>query len=139
MSLYKQFSMDQSLEKKGILLEYGENSDGTMIALRIARAGGSNKRYERRLEKAFKPYRRQIQAGTADEKVLRRALIEVFAETVVLGWENVHDENGEPLPFTKDNCVKLFNDLPDFFDDVRDAASSYDLFRQDEMEVDAKN
>jgi hypothetical protein len=139
MSLYKKFATDTSLEKEGVLLQYGENSHGKAICIRVARAGGSNKRYLERLEQRFKPLRRQVQNETIERGLMETIIRQVFAETVVLGWENVEDAEGKPLPFTRENCLKLFDDLPDLFADIKESAESIALFRAEVREVDAKN
>jgi hypothetical protein len=139
MSLYKTFQTDTSLEKEGIILDYGKNSAGKTIAIRIARAGGSNVAYSRRMESKAKPFRRQIQNETIERALLTDIVQEVFAETVVLGWENVEDAQGKPLPFSKENCIKLFADLPDLWEDVQEQAQRAALFRVQVREDDAKN
>lgn len=149
MTLYQQFKTDESLEKTGILLEYGTTSDGKPIVIRIARAGGSNRAYERRMEAEVKPYRRQIQNETIENAVVNRLLRKVYAETVVLGWENVElpvlDKDGQPTsemkpaPFTVENCVRLFEDLPDLFRDIQEQSQRAALFRAEVREADGKN
>ena len=47
--------------------------------------------------------------------LVERIVKEVYAETVVIGWENVEDADSNPMDFTVPNCVKLFEDLPDLF------------------------
>jgi len=139
MSLYKQFKTDNTLEKDGILLEYGENSKGKPICIRVARAGGSNNAYAKRMEARVKPYRRQIQNETMESALVERIVKEVYAETVVLGWENVEDENGNDMEFSVENCLKLFDDLPDLFRDIQEQSQRAALFRQEVREADAKN
>jgi hypothetical protein len=139
MSLYSQFKTDGSLEKEGILLEYGTTPDDKPITIRIARAGGANSAYTKRMEAKVKPYRRQIQNETMEAALIDRILKEVYAETVVLGWENVQDEAGKVLPFTVENCIKVFTDLPDLFKDVQEQSQRAALFRADVLEADAKN
>ncbi len=139
MSLYKQFKTDENIERDGILLEYGENSKGKPIAIRIARAGGANSQYQKLMEARVKPYRRQIQNETIERALVERLLRQVYAETIVLGWENVEDENGKELAFTVENCVKLFEDLPDLFQDIQEQSQRAALFRQEVLETDSKN
>lgn len=139
MSLYKSFGTDTSLEKTGILLEYGNNSKGKPIAIRIARAGGANKRYENVLDVRLKPYRRQLQTETMPKDLQEKLLMEVYAETVVLGWENVEDESGNELEFTKENVIKVFTDLPDLYEDIKTQSIRAALFRQGVLEEDSKN
>lgn len=139
MSLYKSFKTDANLEKSGIELEYGENSKEQPILIRIARAGGANSAYNKRLEVLTKPYRRQIQTETVDNKVLEKIVAQAFAETVVLGWEGVEDEDNNELVFSVDNVVKLFTDLPDLYKDIQEQAQKTALFRQEILEADSKN
>lgn len=149
MSLYKNFKSDENLEKSGILLEYGTNSAGKDITIRIARAGGANTQFQKRMEAVVKPYRRQIQTETIDTKMVEKLVRQVYAETVVLGWENVEfpvlDSEGkdtgavEELPYTVANCLRLFNDLPDLFLDVQEQAQRAALFRAEIREADAGN
>jgi len=138
-SLYAQFTTSPDLEKEGIVLEYGFNSKGLPIGIRVARAGGSNAQYSKRMEIKVKPFRRQIQTESIDKKLLEKLIMEVFCETVVLGWENVEDREGNPLPFSYEAAVKLFTDLPDLFADVQDAAQKASLFRAEILEGVAGN
>jgi hypothetical protein len=139
MSLYSLFKTDENIEKAGLLIEYGTNSKGLPIAIRIARAGGSNSAYLKLLDASLKPYRRQLQNDLMDNPTVEKVLRTVYAKTIVLGWENVEDEKGEALPFNVDNCVKLFTDLPDLFADIRVQAEKSALFRAEIMANDAKN
>jgi len=139
MSLYAKFETDRSLEKQGITLDYGPNSQGKQIEIKIARAGGANTTYLKRMEARAKPHRLQIQHETIDRIVLENIVKEVYAETVVLGWSGVEDREGADMPFTKENCIKLFNDLPELYADIQAQAQSAALFRTAVRETDAKN
>lgn len=139
MSLYSQFKTDKSVEQEGVVLEYGKTDDGKIISIRIARAGGANLRYTKLLEVAIKPYRRQLQNETLDNNVAESITQLVYAQSIVLGWENVEDAEGKPMEFTVDNCIKLFKDLPDLWSDIQSQANRAALFRQDILEADAKN
>ncbi len=139
MSLYKQFKTDKNVEKEGIVLNYGKNSKGADIEIRIARAGGANVQYAKLLEVKTKPYRRQIQNETLDNDVAEKITKEVYAKAVVLGWSGVEDENGKELEFSFENCMKLFDDLPDLWTDIQQQSTKAALFRADILEQDAKN
>jgi len=139
MSLYKQFATDKNLERDGIVLNYGTNSRGQPIDIRIARAGGSNAKFATVAEMVFKPHRRAIAHETIALEVLDGLLRTIYAKAVVLGWSGVEDAEGETLEFSEDNVVKLFTDLPDLFADVKQAAEKAALFRKDALEAEAKN
>lgn len=139
MSLYKQFKTDANLEKEGILLELGQTDDGKPIAFRIARAGGGNVAFAKVMEAKMKPYRRQLQTDTLDPKVAERILREVYAEAVILGWENVQDEDGNEMEFSVENCIKLLTDLPELYLEIQQSSQKTALYRQMVREADAKN
>lgn len=139
MNLYTMFKADSKAEKEGVWLEYGDGADGKPVRIRVARAGGSNNAYTKRLEALVKPHRRQIQTETIDAELVQKMLKQAYAETVVLAWENVTDESGNALPFSAANVVKLFNDLPDLWLDVQEQAQRAALYRADILAAEAGN
>ena len=132
-SPYAQFKTDSSIEKQGINLDFGS------FAIRIARAGGANKAYAKSLMKHVKPYRKAFQAGTLDAKTQNEVMAKVYAESVVLDWVNVMDAEGNEMPFNFDNCVKLFTDLPELFQQIIADAENFRNFKEVEAEEIAKN
>lgn len=134
MSLYKQFKTDEALETDGIWIEYGTTEAGQPIRIKIARAGGRNTAFSKALERTTRPYRKAIQTGMLDNKTADNLYKDVFAETVVLDWINVEGPDGQLLEFKKENVVKLFNDLPDLFNDLREQAANAALFREEVLE-----
>lgn len=147
MSLFKQFKTDSKVEREGILLDYGPNKDLPVGAdgkhpvtmIRIARAGGANDAYNKRIEVLSKKHRRKIQNDALEISELREMTMHAVADTVVLGWENVTDAEGNPLPFSRDNALKLFQQLPDLFNDIQEQASKAALFRATIREDDLGN
>lgn len=138
-SIYKLFETDLDIEKQGVVLQYGKTVEGKPITIRIARAGGSNTKFQKVLEARTKPLRRIIQNDLLEVKVADEMMMEVFADAVVLGWENIQDKDGVDMPYNRENVIKLFTDLPDLFVDVREQATKQVLFRSAILEVEAKN
>ena len=139
MSLYKQFKTDSNLEKDGIIIEYGQTDQGKPIQIKIARAGGANIAYSRVLEAKVKPYRRQIQNETIERETMTSIMREVYADTVVIGWSNVQNAQGEELAFNRENVIQLFTDLPELFEDIQSQANNVAIFRESILEDEAKN
>lgn len=137
-NLYKEFGTDQDQERDGIWIEYGDEADGN-YSIKLARAGGNNKRFAKVLERKSRPHRRKLETNTASAGLAEKLLIETFAETVVLDWKNITDAEGKEFPFSKKNCIKLFTDLPDLFAMIRDEASAMVNFQQVGLEEDEKN
>lgn len=139
MSLYSQFETDPELEKTGIWLEYDVNSKGEPIKIRIARAGGANTQFTKRMEQRVKPLRRQIQNETLSVDAIQKLTQEVYSEAVVLEWLNVEDRDGNPIPFSAANVAKLFQDIPDLFLDIQEQAQRSALFRKHIQQADSGN
>lgn len=141
MGLSNQFATDGSLETKGIVIDYGEDR------IRIARAGGANKKFARLLEAKTKPLRRAIAVGAVDNERSIAIMQNVYAETIILGWEVNVGTAAEPkwepgirpadagmdgdelLPVNKENVLKVFTNLPDLFIDIQQQAAAGALFR----------
>lgn len=139
MNLFKQFATDPQAEKEGVRFEIGVNSQGETIAFQIARAGGQNIRYVKAIEAKTKPYRMQIQAGTIDPEIAARLMREVFAESVVIGWEGVEDENGRLLTYSPEAAATLFEQLPELYALLQEQAQNVALYRKDALDNVAKN
>lgn len=153
--LYAQFATDPEIEKKGIELIFKMPKDQPDIYFRIARAGGGNAQFQKRLDVLCKPYRRQIQTETIAQETMDDIMRQAYADTVVLGWGKIpKDKNGRELPrvdgvipgpdgndlqFNRDNALQLMTDLPDLFADFQQQAQKVSLFRRAQVEEAAKN
>ncbi len=153
MGLKAQFKTDESMETDGIILDYGKDR------IRIARAGGANKKYEKLLERKTRHIRRALTIpGAVSSEKSMAILCDVFAETVVLNWEtntgteekpkwekgiDPEDTGGKAgdklLPVTPENVKKVFIYIPDLFIDVQSQANVGRLFNQEINEGSAGN
>lgn len=137
--LYQAFETNKDLESSGIELDYGKNSKGAPIRIKIARAGGANKRFAKVLDRLLRPYKRQLANDQLSDDVAKDVMIQAYADSVVLGWEGVEDREGNPMEFSRDNVVRLFNDLPELFLDVQQQSQKAALFLVDILEGEQGN
>ncbi len=136
MSLQARFKIDPEKAAKGVDVSYL----GGEVVLRIRRAGNGNAEFRRVLAAKLEPHQRALKAGeTLNEDLSQRLFAEAYAEAVVVGWKGVTDDDGNALPFTKENCVEVFTTMPDFFERVREDATDLRLFVAQQKESDAKN
>lgn len=133
-SIYSTFSTSKEKEQDGIELDYGE-----VGSIFIARAGGSNKKFAKALEFRARPHKRQMDKGTLAEDVANQLMIEVFADTIILGWKGIKDKEGSEMVYNRENVIKLFLDLPELFADVSEQATTMGNFQYEETEDDSKN
>jgi len=143
MSMYKQFGTDRELEKKGIVLDYGQ------FRVTVARAGSANHKFVRTHEILTKPVRRLIEQEILPVEKEREISRQLYAKAVVLNWEVKDDKekwkqgieapDGSILPYTEENVINTFAALPDLFTDIQIQSNKMQLFRVADKEADAKN
>lgn len=147
MSLRKTFKTDATAETEGVWMDVAINDhNGKPIRIKLARMGPSNKRYTKALNAATKPHQSAIQNDAFDNELARKMLQGVFAETVLLDWDNLpkseltgNDADAELLPFSKENAIALFDEMQDLYDDWEGRANRAAAFREKELETAAKN
>jgi len=151
MALQTQFATNTSLENEGIVIDYGNDR------VKIARAGGANKKFAKLLERLTKPFRRAIAVGAFDDDRAMGLLQTVYAKTVILGWEVNQGTDANPkwvkgidpkdagqsgkelLKVTPENVMRVFKHLPDLFIDLQQQAQAGALFRAEINEADLGN
>lgn len=147
MGLRKTFKTDKQLETDGVWLDVAINDhNGKPIRIKIARMGPSNKRYTKALEKATQPHQSAIQNGAFDNEIARITLMGVFADTILLEWDNLpkseltgNEEDKDELEYSRENVDALFAELPELYDDWEARARSAAAFREKEKKDAAGN
>jgi hypothetical protein len=130
MNLYEAFETDEKIENdQGITLDYGKAGK-----IRIHRAGGSNQKFINYYRAQMKPYTRQIQSGTMDNEVANKLLIDIYAKTIIIGWEGIKDRNNVELEFNYNNVSQVLTDLPTLFQDIQASSQDATLFRKEIVE-----
>lgn len=140
--LRRMFETDESVEKEGIWLDYAPG-----VEVRIARAGGANKRFAKVMTRLSKPYRRALQTNSVDESILLELFIKAYARTIVLAWKGftkdliTHDDADAdiPLDFNQENCEAFLREQPNLFTDIQKASDDISLFRTEILEGDSGN
>jgi len=136
MNLYAQFGTDRNLEQSGVIVSYGDEGSPEF---KIARMGGSNKNYKKAVEEVHRKHKHAINSDSLSEEFALKINKEVFVSTILLDWKNVEDKNGNVLELNEKNALKLFHDLPDLYSDLVLQAQNANLFREKEIEAEAKN
>lgn len=141
--LRKHFKTNSTKEAEGVEIELPEatNEDGTVPVFILSRMGKSNKAYSKALEAATRPYRRQVELGTMKNEVAEELFKGVFVNTVLRGWRHVQDDNGNELPFTRENALALLNEegMEDLYDRLQQEAGMSANFRDTALEAESGN
>lgn len=141
-SMREMFRTDEKSEREGIWLNFGH------FMVRVARAGGANKKFQKALEEMSREHRRAIDLEIMDNELAEDILRQVYAKTVVTGWKTKVGEDLKPgiegpegtlIPFNEKNVLATFRELPDLFESVKEDAGRHKLFRAKLREEAAKN
>lgn len=131
-TLYNAFGTVKQYEEEGVTIDLG------VAKFKIRRAGGGNRRYGVAMAAKLRPHRRALDAGVLSEDVSKQILLEVYFETVVISWEGVTDENGNPLEYNFENFKKVMNDLPDLWLVIIREAETLKNFQAEEANADGQ-
>lgn len=123
MSMFGGFKVSPTLENEGIWADYGT------FRVRLRRAGGGNKLYQRTAEQVMRPYQKLSKAGALSNDKAVELLKIIFAKAVIAGWEyQIEDDQwvsgvedpatGEIVEPTEDVLVRVLDAYPDLFDDL---------------------
>lgn len=83
--------------------------------------------YKREARRLSQPHLRRLRNG--DTELMEDINRQVMAATVLLGWENLQDEEtGENVPFSKKAALELLTKYPEFLEMVQEYASSFNTF-----------
>ena len=104
---------------------------GDGFRIKLARSG--NSKAQDLLEKLLKPHRFALQNNTIHIDVLKEINNKVLAQTVVLGWDGLIDDEGKPVPFSPSIAYDLLQNpqYRDFRDMVQKLADEPELFRNE--------
>lgn len=131
MDIKKQYGTSEKLENEGVWVPMG---DGCQV--KIARAG--NKENRELIKRLVAPHKVALRNNRLPEDTLDTLTIEAMATTILLDWKGM-EEDGKPVPYTKENAVRLLTDYKDFRDQVSASSTEMALFQAEEAAAATKN
>lgn len=147
MGLWDKFKTSDKLEKEGIVRDFG------YCRITLARAGGSNQKYNAIMERISAQHQRAIQNNLLQNDKALALILDAYAEAVVLNWETNTGTEEDPswvvgieppnedqlLPFNKDNVKMVLKALPELFAELRADATNLQFYRQSLVDGAVKN
>lgn len=148
MDIFKQFATNPNLELDGVWhdlgpaqrMKEGTNEPDPASIPRIKVARLNNKRYGRLLVQQYEVNKTLLEMkGDAAEAKSEEITVDVMAQSILLGWENL-EYDGAPLPNTwsLDNAKKLLK-VKDFRDLVGQKAAERQKYLLAADEASGKN
>lgn len=131
LDVFLEYAVDEAKEVDGVW------KDLTATAkVLVARAG--NKKYARLLSSEVEKNQRALDLKTeAAEALSDRIMIDVLAQTVLLGWEGIKFK-GQDLPYSRDNA-KMLLAVKDFRGVISRLAADFANYRVAQEEALGKN
>lgn len=120
MDIFDTYATDETREKDGVWTEIGD------AKFLVARSG--NPKYARKLGKLYERNRKLLETKDANADALsERLMVDVIAETILLGWENVQFK-GASLDYTLDNA-KMLLAFKDFRKHIVQASEDFEAYK----------
>jgi hypothetical protein len=137
-NLYSTYGSEPELEHRGVVIDYELDNKET-FSIKIKRAGARNQEWKVSYNAIMKPHAQDIEDGKLSEGENKELLAEIWSKTVVLGWSNLRDNDGNEVQFSKETCYALFCAFPDLLNAVIADSHARSNFQFEEMEATAKN
>lgn len=120
------FKTKSNLESDGVWFKVSKD---TSFCLR--RFGGANAhKVKLAMAKYHKPHARLIENDALPVEDTQRIMAQVVASACLVDWKGVQI-NGQEVPCTQENAVKLFTELPELFNALFGYISGVESFKED--------
>lgn len=142
MGMYDKKETSAELEKSGVWMDYGD------YRVKIARAGGANRKYLNELQMATKPIKRALDTNSVPPERQKEIMTKVFAKTIVMGWQTFVDgewKDGIETPdgkigkFSPELVEQTLTALPEVLADIQKDAMDMELYLASLRDEDTKN
>ena len=133
MAKLKALRTDLELEQTGVEVEFGG------IKFKVARA--SNPAAVELGKKLLRRWQMQHPGAKLSVEEGREITARVFAKHVLVGWSEMEDDSGNPVPYSEDKAFEILNDpeFKDVFEFIDQTAGRSELFRRQRIEEIAGN
>lgn len=131
MDIKKSFGTNSTLENEGVWIELGDGA-----SIKVARMG--NKENKAILKKLIAPHKMAARNDKLADEIWDKITVESMAATILLDWKGIEDD-GKPLPYTKENATRLLTDYKDFREQVASFSSELALFQSNSEAAAIKN
>lgn len=120
------YKTDKKNELEGIWFDISDD-----VGFRIKRFGGFNAPSVKAASaKYYKPYARQLKAGTLPVEKEREVMIKTFVDSAIIDWTGI-EIDGKLVEFSKEACTNLLLELPDLAEALIEYATQFEHFKED--------
>jgi len=109
--------------------EEGRSLEYRGVTLKIARA--NNTQFKAKFRQVTRPYKEEIDNDTIDPQLSEKLMIETFASTILVGWDNFVVD-GETIPYSVENAIELLTNDEDCLEFVNKQSRDINNFLENE-------
>ncbi len=124
-NLDKHFKTNKELEKEGVWFDISEDVGFLLSPLKT-----SNPKVKAAFAKHHKPYARQIELGTIEDKKVTEISIKIFLQCCLLDWRGVEIDD-KVVEFSPEIAMKFFMELPDLFYTLWEHCQDFKNYREE--------
>lgn len=106
------FKSDDKKSVQGVPIVVGTNHKNEDVTFFIAEIGNPNH------EKVQRRYSKQLERYRKNENLQQQIIAKIVAESILIDWEGVIDEDGEPISATLDNKITALTKYRKLFIEV---------------------
>lgn len=133
--IYGAFGTDKKAEAEGRWVDFPANDDGTIPRVKLARMSANNPKFQARAEAVARDLQLDISLDLLTNEKARKPMLDLFDETIILGWENIQDAEGKNIP--RERARQCLEDVPDFYAALIEYAKAITTFRAEERTKEA--
>lgn len=132
VDIFNDFALNETAENDGIWVDYKGG-----VEFLIAR--DNNRKYKKRVNYNYNKYQRLLESKTPEaDKKSDELMIEVMAETILLGWRGPLSIKGVRLEYSRENAKTLLA-LPMFREWVMAQARDQEVYKAVQDDENEKN
>lgn len=134
MAKISQIMADMDKVNKGVWVDYAEG-------IRLLIANINNTEYKKATRKILSSKMRQIRMKSLADDTILELVKPAVARYVLLGWENIEDENGNKIPYSTEKALEFFQtpSLFEFYQFVLESAGDSANIRKELADESEKN
>lgn len=129
-NIYAKYGSDSKKETNGVPFYVDKDSDTYILVARWSYRNVEHTKAQAELT---------LNAGSHSEQELDEMRTELFVNHLIKGWNNIFDMDGNEIPYTKENALKLMADLPDLVNELIGFSLKRENYPIDKAEDTVKN
>lgn len=102
-------------------------------------ASSTSTGFQRSLTRLQAPYRKKIDKGTLDPKISKQILCQAMADSLLLDWKDVINDQKEEVPYSQESAQQALLNNDDLREYLQEFSLDLENFRQEEVKQEGES